>query len=121
MERIRKLLHDLQQAAMEAPEQHFADLPRPHRVLDMVDGIYQIIIKNRETSEDYAIYASEQLCAKLFTPGLEDTLVIETLIHVLETLRRLSGPSLNQRIRQIFYQQTYSTAFSIPLIEALSD
>ncbi len=48
LERVAKLLQELQRVAIEAHEEHFADLPRPHPVLDIIDALVQLIIKTQQ-------------------------------------------------------------------------
>lgn len=117
-ERLTKLLQELLRAAGEAREEHFADLPRPHQVLDVVDALVQLIIKTSQSSEEFPIYAAEQITSIIFQQ-VEDNLTLESLIHVIETLRKISGPGLNSRVRALFNQQPGSSFLSLPLLAAL--
>ncbi|KAK7414488.1 CCR4-NOT core subunit cdc39 [Neonectria punicea] len=118
-DRVNKLLQELLRVAGEAREDHFLGLPRPHPVLDVVDALVQLIIKTSQNSEEFAIYAAEQIGQLIFTQ-LEDNLTLESLIHVLETLRKISGPGLNNRVRAVFSNQPGSTFLSLPLLAALT-
>ncbi|KAH6982099.1 CCR4-Not complex component, Not1-domain-containing protein [Ilyonectria sp. MPI-CAGE-AT-0026] len=118
-ERVNKLLQELLRVAGEAREEHFLGLPRPHPVLDVVDALVQLIIKTSQNSEEFAIYAAEQISALIFQQ-VEDNLTLESLVHVLETLRKISGPSLNNRVRALFSQQPGPTFLSLPLLAALT-
>ncbi|KAH6894301.1 CCR4-Not complex component, Not1-domain-containing protein [Thelonectria olida] len=117
-ERVNKFLHELLRAAGEAREEHFIGLPRPHPVLDAVDALVQLIIKTSQNSEEFAIYAAEQISALIFQQ-VEDNLTLESLVHVLETLRKIAGPALNNRVRALFSQQPGPTFLSLPLLAAL--
>lgn len=118
-ERLTKLLQELLRAAGDAREEHFADLPRPHQVLDVVDALVQLFIKTSQNSEDFPIYAAEQITAVIFQQ-VEDNLTLESLVHVLETLRKISSPGLNSRVRALFSQQPGSSFLSLPLLAALT-
>ncbi|KAK2591660.1 CCR4-NOT core subunit cdc39 [Conoideocrella luteorostrata] len=117
-ERVNKLLQELLRVAGEAREDHFLDLPRPHPVLDVVDALVQLIIKTSQNSEEFAIYAAEQISALIFQQ-VEDNLTLESLVHVLETLRKISGHALNNRVRALFSQQPGSNFLSLHLLAAL--
>ncbi|KAI8298084.1 General negative regulator of transcription subunit 1 [Colletotrichum sp. SAR11_59] len=118
VERVQKLLLELQRVATEAREEHFADLPRPHPVLDVVDALVQHMIKASQTSEEFAIFAADQIIQLVFSP-IDDNLALESLVHVLETLRKISGPTLNNRVTALFRQQPGTSFFHIPLLAAL--
>ncbi|KAM5346511.1 hypothetical protein ACJ41O_009516 [Fusarium nematophilum] len=118
-ERVNKLLQELLRVATEAHEEHFLGLPRPHPVLDVVDALVQHIIKTSQNSEEFAIYAAEQISQLVFSQ-VEDNLTLESLVHVLETLRKISGPALNNRVRALFGQQPGPTFLSLPLLAALT-
>ncbi|GJN71949.1 hypothetical protein PLIIFM63780_005713 [Purpureocillium lilacinum] len=117
-ERVNKLLQELLRVAGEAQEEHFIGLPRPHPVLDVVDALVQLIIKTSQSSEEFAIYTAEQISALIFQQ-VEDNLTLESLVHVLETLRKISGPALNSRVRALFSQQPGPNFLSLPLLAAL--
>lgn len=117
-ERVNKLLQELVRVASESPEEHFQGLPRPHSLLDVVDALVQHIIKTSQNSEEFAIYAAEQITGLIFSQ-VDDNLTLESLVHVLETLRKISGPALNSRIRTLFSQQAGSTFLNLPLLAAL--
>ncbi|KAK1840088.1 ccr4-not transcription complex subunit [Colletotrichum chrysophilum] len=118
VERVQKLLLELQRVATEAREEHFADLPRPHPVLDVVDALVQHMIKASQTSEEFAIFAADQIIQLVFSP-IDDNLALESLVHVLETLRKISGLTLNNRVTALFRQQPGTSFFHIPLLAAL--
>ncbi|PHH73494.1 hypothetical protein CDD82_5460 [Ophiocordyceps australis] len=117
-ERVGKLLQELIRVAGEAREEHFAGLPRPHPVLDVVDALVQLIIKTSQNSEEFSIYTAEQISALIFQQ-VEDNLALESLVHVLETVRKISGPALNIRVRAVFAQQHGPNFLSLPLLAAL--
>ncbi|OAA67955.1 ccr4-not transcription complex subunit [Niveomyces insectorum RCEF 264] len=119
VERVQKLVLELQRAATDAPEEHFSDLPRPHPVLDVIDALVQTIIKAQQSAEDFAIYAAEQVCPMLFSPLIEDSLALESLVHVLETLRKIAGPTLSSRVTQYFRTRPDTAFLRLPLISAL--
>ncbi|KAM9882321.1 CCR4-NOT transcription complex subunit [Verticillium dahliae] len=117
-ERVQKLLVELQRVATEAREDHFVDLPRPHPVLDVVDALVQHMIKTSQNSEEFALFAAEQIIQLVFSQ-VEDNLALESLVHVLETLRKISGPGLNNRVTTLFRQQPGSSFLRLPLLAAL--
>lgn len=117
-ERVNKLLQELLRAAGESREEHFTDLPRPHQLLDVVDALVQLIIKTSQNSEEFAVYAAEQISTLIFQQ-VEDNLTLESLVHVLQTLRKISGPGLNSRVRALFGQQPGANFLSMPLLAAL--
>jgi CCR4-NOT transcription complex subunit 1 len=117
-DRVNKLLQELLRVAGEAHEEHFMGLPRPHPVLDVVDALVQLIIETSQNSEEFAIYAADQISALIFQQ-VEDNLTLESLVHVLETVRKISGPALNTRVRTFFSQQPGTNFLSWPLIAAL--
>ena len=118
-ERFNKLLQELIRVAGDSQEEHFMALPRPHALLDVVDALVQLIIKTSQNSEDFVIYATEQICALIFQP-YEDALTLESLVHVLETIRKIGGPAVNSRVRAIFHQQPGSSFLTLPLLSALT-
>ncbi|KAH8666309.1 CCR4-Not complex component, Not1-domain-containing protein [Xylariales sp. PMI_506] len=120
-ERVQKLLSELQRAAMESREEHFNDLPRPHQVLDVVDALTQLIIRTSQSSEEFAVYAAEKICQLLFGP-IDHTLFLESLVHVLELLLKISagsGAALHDRVLALFHQQPPQNFLNLPLITAL--
>nr|XP_036586127.1 CCR4-NOT transcription complex subunit [Colletotrichum truncatum]KAF6796534.1 CCR4-NOT transcription complex subunit [Colletotrichum truncatum] len=118
VERVQKLLIELQRVATEAREEHFTELPRPHPVLDVVDALVQHMIKASQSSEEFAIYAADQIIQLIFNQ-VEDNLALESLVHVLETLRKISGPTLNNRVTALFRQQPGNNFLHLPLLAAL--
>lgn len=118
-ERVNKLLSELIRAAGESREEHFAELPRPHQVLDFVDALVQLIIKTSQNSEEFPIFAAEQICNLIFQQQVEDSLALESLVHILETLRKIAGPALNNRLRAIFAQQPGSSFLNLPVLAAV--
>ncbi|KAK0707471.1 CCR4-Not complex component, Not1-domain-containing protein [Lasiosphaeris hirsuta] len=117
-ERVNKLLEQLNTAATSAPEEHFSDLPRAHAVLDIIDALVQLVIKTQQTSEEFASYAANQISQQLFRQP-EDSLLLESLVHVLETLRKIAGPATSQQIRTLFHQHPGHNFLNLPLIAAL--
>ncbi|KAL2127631.1 hypothetical protein VTI74DRAFT_10380 [Chaetomium olivicolor] len=117
-ERVNKLLEQLTTAAASTPEEHFADVPRSHPFLDTVDALIQLIIKTQQTSDEFAAYAATQVSQILFRRP-EGTLLLESLVHILETLRKIAGPLISEQIRQLFHQQPGELFLNVPLITAL--
>lgn len=117
-DRVNNLLQELLRVTGETAEEHFAALPRPHPVIDLVDALVQLIIKTSQSSEEFAIYTVEQISTLMFQQ-VDDSLTLESLVHVLETLRKIFGPSLNSRVRALFASQPGSAFLSLPLMAAL--
>jgi CCR4-NOT transcription complex subunit 1 len=118
VERVSKLLFDLQRAATEAPEEHYEDLPRGHVVLETMDILITNVIKARTSAtDDPTPHVVEQICNVLLGP-LEDSLAIETFAHALSTIRRMGGPILSDFAVQLFRRQDGSTFLRLPMIKA---
>lgn len=117
--RFQKLLLELQRVATEAGEEHYHDLPRPHTILDLVDALTQIIIKTSQGSEEMSLFIADQISQLLFS-RMEDSLALECLAHILETLRKIAGPAVSNRIRGLFRQQPGEFFLHLPLLTALS-
>ncbi|KAI0009196.1 Not1-domain-containing protein [Xylariaceae sp. FL0662B] len=121
MERVQKLLSELERAATSTTEEHFSELPRSHTVLEVVDAFTQLIIKTSQNSDDFAFYATEKICQLLFS-GANDTLFLESLVHILELLLKISassGAALHERVQANFYQRPPQNILNISLITAL--
>jgi CCR4-NOT transcription complex subunit 1 len=118
-ERVQKLIQELQRVASEAREEHFLGLPRSHPVLDVVDALVQFIIKTSQTSDDFPGLAAEQICQVIFSQQVDDNLTLESLVHVLETLRRIGVRNLSSRVVTLFRQQPPHLFLSLPLLSAL--
>ncbi|KAK0628986.1 CCR4-Not complex component, Not1-domain-containing protein [Bombardia bombarda] len=117
-DKVNRLLEQLSTAAPNAPEEHFGDLPRGHPVLDVIDALVQNIIKTQQTSEDFASFAATQISQLLFRQP-EDSLLLESLVHVLETIRKVAGSATSQQVRSLFHQQPGQNLLNLPLIAAL--
>ena len=117
LDRVNKLVHELQRAATEASEEHFSELPRPHPVLDVIDALVQTIIKAQLSADDFPLFAADHVCPMLFSA--EERLTLESVVHVLETLRKLAGPLLASRISHYFHTQPGTKFLRLPLIAAL--
>lgn len=125
-ERVSNLLGELQRYAAAAPEEHWADLPHSHNVLECVDALTQVIIRSSaNSSEDYAFYAAEKICQLLFERVDQgSTLFLESLVHVLQLVLKISassgaGTALLDRVHAMFQQQQTENYFNLPLISAL--
>ncbi|KAK1759683.1 CCR4-Not complex component, Not1-domain-containing protein [Echria macrotheca] len=117
-DRVNKLLEQLTAVATSAPEEHFGELPRASPVLDVVDALVQLVIKTQQASESVVTYAAGQISQHLLRQP-DDSLLLESLVHVLETLRKISGPATSQQIRALFHQQPGHVFLNLPLISAL--
>jgi CCR4-NOT transcription complex subunit 1 len=118
VDRMSKLLQELVRVAQESREEHFMGLPRPHPVLDVVDALVQLLIKASQTSEDFVVYAVEQISVLIFQQ-VDDNLTLESLVHALETVRKIAGSAANNRVRALFGQQPGQSFLSLPLLAAL--
>lgn len=118
IERVTKLLFELQRAATEAPEEHYEDLPRGHSVLETMDVLITNVIKARtSTTDDPTPHVVEQICNVLLSP-LEDSLAVETFAHALNAIRRMGGPILSDFAVQLFRRQDGSIFLRLPMIKA---
>ncbi|KAI0173441.1 Not1-domain-containing protein [Hypoxylon sp. FL1284] len=121
MEKIERLLSELKRTTTSTDEEHFSDLPRSHPVLEVVDVFTQLIINTSQSSEEFAFYVAEKICQLLFS-GVENTLFLESLVHILEQLLKIaasSGTALHDRVQMNFYQQSPQSILNISLITAL--
>jgi CCR4-NOT transcription complex subunit 1 len=117
MGHIQGILHQLEQAAADAPEQHYKDLPRQHELLNLLDGLYNIIIRYSQSSETYDLIIMESICAVLFG-GNASALLIESLVHVLENTIRIGG-RCTSRIAFLVTNKPPESWLSVPLVIAL--
>ncbi|KAI2780459.1 Not1-domain-containing protein [Daldinia loculata] len=121
MEKVERLLSELKRTTTSTDEEHFSDLPRSHPVLEVVDVFTQLIINTSQNSDEFAFYAAEKICQLLFS-GVENTLFLESLVHILEQLLKIaasSGTALHDRVQISFYQQSPQNILNISLITAL--
>jgi CCR4-NOT transcription complex subunit 1 len=90
----------------------------------VVDTLIQFIINRSQGSEDVAMFAADQISQLLFDTGRDNvnnnSLLLESLVHVLETLRKISGAAISSRISAIFRQQSGHLFLRMPLIRALA-
>lgn len=117
MDRVQKTLIELQRVATEAPEQHYTDLPRSHPVLDVLDALYSLIIRSAQGPEAFDIFIVDNICSMLFS-GIEEELVIESLVHVLENICRIGGRTAS-RVAVLIGHQPGEAFLSVPLATAL--
>lgn len=121
-ERVQKLLLELQRAATESREEHYDELTRGSEVVDTVDALTQFIIRASQSNDDLAFFAADKICQFLFRPSETSTLFLESLIHVLELLLKISassGTALHDRLHSVFQSQPVETFLSIPLVATL--
>jgi len=117
IERIGELLDELVRTASNAPEQHYMELPRPHPVIDIVDALISLIIRNSQVSDEASRYTAEQICQMLFSQ-VDDDLAVESLVHVLETLCKFPGGTA-RRVVMLIAHQPDESLLSVPLAIAL--
>ncbi|KAH6647533.1 CCR4-Not complex component, Not1-domain-containing protein [Truncatella angustata] len=121
-ERVQKLLTDLQRAAADAREDHFGDLPRNHPVMEAVDALTQLIIRTSQSSDDFAIYVADKITQSLFSSIDHNSLVLESLVHVLESLLKIyggSGTGLLDRVQASVDQQPLQSFLNAELVTVL--
>lgn len=118
-DRVNKLLEQLVAAGAAAQEEDYQDLPRAHAILDIIDALVGLIIKTKQTSEDFASYAANQVAQMLFRQQDSKLLVLQSLVHVLDALRKIAGPVSSQQIRNLFHQHPGDHYLNINLIKAL--
>ncbi|CAJ2504803.1 Uu.00g121970.m01.CDS01 [Anthostomella pinea] len=122
-ERISKLLEQLKHTADSSSEEHFVDLPKPHDILDVVDAFTQLIIKfSSQNTEDLAGYAADKICSLLFSRHSHNTLFLESLVHILALILKISassGTAMHDRVQVRFYREPPQNILYIPLISAL--
>jgi CCR4-NOT transcription complex subunit 1 len=117
LDRVQKTLHELERVAKETPEKHYADLPRPHPVLDVLDALYSLIIRSAHGPEAFDIFIVDHICSMLFN-GLEEELVVESLVHVLENICRIGGRTAT-RVATLIAQVPNENLLSVPLAISL--
>ncbi|KAI0129439.1 CCR4-Not complex component [Xylariales sp. AK1849] len=121
VDRVQKFLSELQRACLDSREEHFNELPRPHQVLEAVDALTQLIIRQSQNNEEFAAYAADKICQTLFSQ-IEHALFLETLVHVLELLLKISagsGTALHDQVLAFLQQQQPQKFLNLPLITAL--
>ncbi|OTA61565.1 Not1-domain-containing protein [Hypoxylon sp. EC38] len=121
LEKVERLLSELKRTTASTEEEHFSDLPRSHPVLEVVDVFTQLIINTSQNSDEFAFYAAEKICQLLFS-GADNTLLLESLVHILEQLLKIaasSGTALHDRVQMSFYQHPPQNILNISLITAL--
>ncbi|OTB01909.1 hypothetical protein M426DRAFT_74942 [Hypoxylon sp. CI-4A] len=121
MDKVERLLSELNRAVTATDEEHFSDLPRSHPVLEVVDVFTQLIINTSQNSDEFAFYAAEKICQLLFS-GSDNVLLLESLVHILEQLLKIAASSsstLHDRVRLSFYQQSPQNILNISLITAI--
>ncbi|KAI1341157.1 CCR4-Not complex component, Not1-domain-containing protein [Xylariaceae sp. FL0016] len=120
--KIQRLLEDLKTEAENSSEEHFDDLPKPHSLVDIVDAFTQIIIKYSQTSEEFVMYAADKICTQLFGRYSQNGLFLESLVHILELILKISatsGNGLRDRVQASFYGTPPQNILHIPLLSAL--
>jgi len=111
-------LVELERVAADTPEQHVADLPRPHAVLDTLDALYGLIFRSSQGPDHYDYYIVDHICNMLFS-GPEQDLVMECLVQVLENICRMAGRTAN-RVFDVISQRPGESFFRVPLIVCLT-
>jgi CCR4-NOT transcription complex subunit 1 len=117
VERVSSKLNELSHAAMAATEHHYADLPRPSDVLECLDGLYSLIIRFSQGPEAFDVVIIDQICQVLFS-GLDQELVVESLVHVLENSCRIGGRTAS-RISVVIAMQPGDSLLHVPLAVSL--
>ncbi|KAG9229162.1 putative general negative regulator of transcription subunit 1 [Amylocarpus encephaloides] len=123
IEKFEKTLIDIQRLAAEASEQyrHFADLPRPHSVIDYLDHAFNLVVKCSQTPGDLDLVMVEKLCEYMFRGSehdKQDTLLVESLVTVLTQIYKIGGKYAN-RIALRIGQQPNESLLNAPLATAL--
>ncbi|KAH7021003.1 CCR4-Not complex component [Microdochium trichocladiopsis] len=122
VDKMQKILTELERAATESTEESFPDLPRPHQVMDAVDTFTQLIIS--QESVEFVAYAADRITSLLFNPQITHTLFIESLIHILDQLLQLShrltdSYGLDDKVKQKAASQPPAGMLKLPLLKAL--
>ncbi|KAH6678662.1 CCR4-Not complex component, Not1-domain-containing protein [Halenospora varia] len=117
VDRVQKTLTELQRVAKEATEKHYADLPRPHPVLDVLDALYGFVFRSAQGQDQTDIHIVDQICGMLFS-GINEDLVVESLVHVLQNICRIGG-RLASRIALFIGHQSGDSLLNVPLATAL--
>ncbi|KXJ89736.1 CCR4-Not complex component, Not1-domain-containing protein [Microdochium bolleyi] len=122
VDKMQKILTELERAATESTEESFQDLPRPHQAMDAVDTFTQLIIS--QESVEFVAYAADRITSLLFNPQITHTLFIESLIHILDQLLQLShrltdSYGLDDKVKQKAASQTPAGMLKLPLLKAL--
>ncbi|KAI0142710.1 Not1-domain-containing protein [Xylariaceae sp. FL1272] len=120
-ERVGKFCDELKHLAEGSTEQHYRDLHQPSDLLDVVDAFHQFIISTSQTTDTPAVYAAEKICNLLFGRYTHnnETLFLETLVHILQIILKIAGGGLGDRLQLTFIQQHAENLLQIPVITAL--
>ncbi|RDL41824.1 uncharacterized protein BP5553_01803 [Venustampulla echinocandica] len=117
-DKVHKTLIELQRVCGEASEQHYADLPRPHPVLDVLDALYGLMFRSAQGPESLDIHIVDQICGLLFSGLQEDDLLVESLVHVLQNICRIGG-RLASRVALFIGHQPGEALLNVALVTAL--
>ncbi|KAI2636751.1 Not1-domain-containing protein [Xylaria nigripes] len=121
-DKISKFLEELKLTADTSQETHFNDVPKPHKLFDVVDAFTQFIIKTSQNSDGPAVHAAEKICDLLFSRYPHSTLFLGGLVHILELILKISsssGSNLHDRVQVSLYNQPPQNILHIPLISVL--
>ncbi|KAI1001344.1 hypothetical protein K3495_g6855 [Podosphaera aphanis] len=116
-ERVQKTLIELERVISETSEEHYTDLPRPHPVLDVLDALYSLIIRTAQSPDALDIFIVDQICNLLFG-GVDQTLMIESLVNVLENICRIGGRTAS-RVALMISHQPGENLMRLPLAISL--
>lgn len=120
MDRVTRILAELQRVASEAPEKHYSELPRPHECLDAVDVLTQLVIRCTNGPDTYDLFIVDQICNTLFS-GLEDNLTVECLVQSLENICGLGVRTANRvamNIAHIDHEKLLSQPLALALVRS---
>ncbi|KAI6250214.1 General negative regulator of transcription subunit 1 [Erysiphe necator] len=117
IERVQKTLIELERLVIEASEEHYTDLIRPHPVIDILDVLYNLILRTSQSPDALDIFIVDQICNILFG-GTDHSLMIESLVHVLENICRIGGRTAS-RVALMIAHQPAENFWRVPLTISL--
>ncbi|CZR61195.1 related to CDC39 protein [Phialocephala subalpina] len=120
MDRVQKILAELERAVQDSPEQHYRQLRQPSPVLDVLDQVYTLIIRSSQSPEPLDAMIVEFICKMLFG-GSEHDLVVECLVHVLHNVCRMPGRTAQHVHNMIAHQAgdgLLQVTLAVSLVEA---
>ncbi|POS88132.1 hypothetical protein EPUL_000510 [Erysiphe pulchra] len=117
VERVQKTLMELERLVIEASEEHYTDLVRPHPVIEILDVLYNLILRTSQSPDALDIFIVDQICNILFG-GTDHSLMIESLVHVLDNICRIGGRTAS-RVALMIAHQPAENFWRVPLTVSL--
>ncbi|KAG9247342.1 CCR4-Not complex component, Not1-domain-containing protein [Calycina marina] len=116
---VWEILGNFEREAEGMSERHYHDVTHQHNINSYLDQLHSFLIKYSQGAEALDLMVLDGVCQKLFG-GIENTLVIESLVVVLESACRIAGRAADHVVH-VVQEQTADTLLNIPLLVTLLD